>query len=99
MSIRTILVFAGLLPLAVAAQQGRLAPAPPQGQPPQNQPPPGKGKLAEPPRGSISERCANFRREIRHVRRQEAEATTIGAKDQFAARRQQLEAQRSKAGC
>jgi len=94
---RIVLALACLLPIALAAQQGKLAP---QGQP-LNQPPPGKGKLAAepPPRGGISERCANFRREIRQIRRQEAEAKTTGEADQLALRRRQIEEQRGKAGC
>lgn len=59
-----------------------------------------KGAFAvEPDYDPQRQRCQNFERELRGIRRQQREANITGAQDAAALRRMEVEAQARQAGC
>ena len=84
-----------LVPAALAqpfrAETPRQAPAPA---------PAAKGAFAgEPNYDPQRQRCQNFARELRGIRRQQREANITGSQDAAAQRRMEVEAQARQAGC
>jgi hypothetical protein len=71
------------------------APTPPPASQPEEKRPFAQTRSRDP----AAERCESFRRQLRQVARQEAEASTTGAKNQLATRRQQIADQQQRAGC
>jgi hypothetical protein len=85
-----------LVPAALAAQPFRA-------ETPRQAPaaaPAAKGAFAvEPNYDPQRQRCQNFARELRSIRRQQHEASITGAQDAAAQRRMEVEAQARQAGC